>query len=199
MKKLITILILSAFVFSALGSIAAAESFPRSWLWDTSALKMVDTSKFKKNPPYIIGFSNASVSNSWRVYFDLQVRAEAEAQKDLIKKPYWVSFVLDMQRTVQNVVRYSPKNLMHYVDLLPSDSMFSTIGIAAAELPATIQSILLGGNVRVGMEDNLFYRKGVLAESNAQLVERIAKLGTELGREPASPQEARRLLGIPEL
>ena len=88
MKKLITILIVCAFVFSALGSIATAESFPRSWLWDTNALKMVDTSKFKKKPPYVIGFSNASVSNSWRVYFDLQVRAEAEAQKDLIKKFY---------------------------------------------------------------------------------------------------------------
>ena len=88
MKKLITILIACAFVFSALGSIATAESFPRSWLWNTSALKMVDTSKFKKSPPYVIGFSNASVSNSWRVYFDLQVRAEAEAQKALIKKFY---------------------------------------------------------------------------------------------------------------
>ena len=88
MKKLITIILVCAFVFSVLGSIAAAESFPRSWLWDTSALKMVDTSKFKKKPPYVIGFSNASVSNSWRVYFDLQVRAEAEAQKDLIKKFY---------------------------------------------------------------------------------------------------------------
>ena len=88
MKKLTTILIICAFIFSALGSIAAAERFPRSWLWDTSALKMMDTSKFKKSPPYVIGFSNASVSNSWRVYFDLQVRAEAEAQKDLIKNFY---------------------------------------------------------------------------------------------------------------
>jgi ribose transport system substrate-binding protein len=88
MKKLITILIVCAFVFTAMGSIAAAERFPRSWLWDTSALKMVDTSKFKKDPPYVIGFSNASVSNSWRVYFDLQVRAEAEKHKDVIKKFY---------------------------------------------------------------------------------------------------------------
>ena len=88
MKKLIAILIVCAFVFSALGSIAAAGAFPRSWLWDTLPLKMVDTSKYKKAPPYVIGFSNASVSNSWRVYFDLQVRAEAEAQKDKIKKFY---------------------------------------------------------------------------------------------------------------
>ena len=120
-------------------------------------------------------------------------------EKGLLTKPYWISFVLDMYRSLQNVVRYSPKNLMHYVDLLPSDSMFSTIGIAAAELPATIQSILLGGHVRVGFEDNLYYRKGVLAESNAQLVQRIAGIGRELGREPATPDEARELLGISKL
>lgn len=119
-------------------------------------------------------------------------------EKGLLKKPYWISFVMDMYRSVQHVVRYTPKNLMHYVDLLPPDSMFSTISIAATELRAAIQSILLDGHVRVGFEDNLWYRKGVLAESNAQLVERIARLGRELGREVATPDEARELLEIPK-
>jgi 3-keto-5-aminohexanoate cleavage enzyme len=77
--------------------------------------------------------------------------------------------------------------------------MFSTMSIAATELPAAVQSILLGGHVRVGFEDNLWYRKGVLAESNAQLVERVVRIGRELGREPATPDEARDLLGIPRL
>ncbi len=120
-------------------------------------------------------------------------------EKGLLKKPYWIDFVMDMHRSLQNVVRYTPKNLMHYVDLLPPDSMFCTMSIAATELPATIQSILLGGHVRVGFEDNLHYRKGVLAESNAQLVERIARIGRELGREPATPDEARDLLSIPRV
>ncbi len=88
MKKLIAILIVGSFLSVTLGSVAWADRFPRSWLWDTNALKMVDTAKYKKKPPYVIGFSNASVSNSWRVYFDLQVRAEADNQKGLIKKFY---------------------------------------------------------------------------------------------------------------
>jgi len=120
-------------------------------------------------------------------------------EKGLLTKPYWINFVLDMYRTVQNVVRYSPKNLMHYTDLLPPDSMFCTMSIAATELPATILSILLGGHVRVGFEDNLFIRKGVLAESNAQLVERIVRIARDLGREAATSDEARDLLGIPRL
>lgn len=119
--------------------------------------------------------------------------------KGLVKKPYWIGFVFDMHRTIQNVVRYSPKNLMHYVDHLPEEAMFSTLSIAGTELPAAVQSILLGGHVRVGFEDNLWLRKGVLAESNAQLVERIVRIGRDLGREPATPDEARDLLGLPRL
>lgn len=119
-------------------------------------------------------------------------------ERRLLEKPYWISFVFDMYRTVQNTVRYTPKNMMHYVDLLLSDSMFSAMGIAATELSAAVQSILLGGHVRVGFEDNIWYRKGVLAESNAQLVERVVHIGRELGREPATPEKARDLLGIPK-
>ncbi|MFC1868408.1 3-keto-5-aminohexanoate cleavage protein [Thermodesulfobacteriota bacterium] len=117
----------------------------------------------------------------------------------LLKKPYWISFVMDMHRIAQGTVRYTPKNLMHYLDLLPDEAMFSVLAIARAELPATTMSILLGGHLRVGFEDNIYYRRGELAQSNAQLVARAARLGKELGREPASPQEAREMLGIPKL
>jgi 3-keto-5-aminohexanoate cleavage enzyme len=121
---------------------------------------------------------------------------DAAIEKGLLEKPYWINFVMDMHRTAQNVVRFNPKILMHLVDLLPQDSMFSTMGIGSAELPAALQSILLGGHVRVGFEDNIYYRRGVLADSNAQLVERVVTIGRELGREPATPEEARDLLGI---
>jgi 3-keto-5-aminohexanoate cleavage enzyme len=117
----------------------------------------------------------------------------------LLKKPYWISFVMDMHRIAQGTVRYTPKNLMHYLDLLPDEAMFSVLAIADAELPATTMSILLGGHLRVGFEDNIYYQKGELAQSNAQLVARAARIAREVGREPASPQEARELLGIPKL
>ena len=56
--------------------------------------------------------------------------------------------------------------------------------------------ILFGGNVRVGLEDNVYYRKGELAESNAQLVERVVRVADELGREVATPDQARDILGL---
>lgn len=116
----------------------------------------------------------------------------------LLKKPYWVSFVMGMQAVNQNAIRYTPRNLMNYLDMLPQDAMFSVLGVGRDELPATTLSILLGGHVRVGLEDNIYYSRGVLA-ANAKLVERIARIGRELGREIATPDEARQLLGIPSL
>lgn len=120
-------------------------------------------------------------------------------EKIPLSKPYWIDFPLDMQRSAQNVTPFTPRNLMHLVDQLPPDSMFMTMGVAAIETPAVVQSILLGGHARVGFEDNLFYSKGVLAKSNAELVARVARIGDELGRKVATPDEARELLGIPKL
>jgi len=88
---------------------------------------------------------------------------------------------------------------MQLVDSLPLDSMFTTMGIAADELPAIVQSILLGGHVRVGFEDNVNYKRGQRAESNAQLVARAARIARELGCEIATPAEARKMLNIPQL
>lgn len=120
-------------------------------------------------------------------------------KQGLLIKPYWLSFALDMQRTVQNVTPFTPKNLLYLVDLLPDNAMFTTLAIAAAETPAVVQSILLGGHARVGFEDNLMYSKGVFAKSNAELVARVARIGQDLGRSIATPEEARELLGIPRL
>jgi 3-keto-5-aminohexanoate cleavage enzyme len=89
--------------------------------------------------------------------------------------------------------------MMQLVDSLPPDSMFTVLGIGGDELRATTQSILLGGHLRVGFEDNVFYKKGQRAESNAQLVARAARIGRELGCEIATPSEAREMLGIPPL
>ncbi len=120
-------------------------------------------------------------------------------EKGLLAKPYWYSFVLGMRRINRGYMAYSPKLLMQLIDALPPDSMFSAMGVGSDELPATTLSILLGGHVRVGFEDNVHYKKGQLAESNAQLVARAARLGRELGCEIVSPDEARQMLRIPPL
>jgi 3-keto-5-aminohexanoate cleavage enzyme len=85
---------------------------------------------------------------------------------------------------------------MHLVDQLPSDSMFMTLGVGRDETPAVVQSILLGGHARVGFEDNIYYRRGILAKSNAEYVSRTAQMGEDLGRTVATPEDTRKLLGI---
>ncbi len=120
-------------------------------------------------------------------------------EKVPLGNPCWIDLVLDMQRTAQNATPFTPQNLIHLVEQLPAGAMFMTMGVAASETPAAVQSILLGGHARVGFEDNVYYRKGVLARSNAEPVARIARIGVDLGREAATPEEARRLLGIPSL
>ena len=120
-------------------------------------------------------------------------------EKGLLTKPYWYSFVMGMRRINRAYMRYSPRLLMQLVDALPQDAMFTVMGVSGDELPATTQSILLGGHVRVGFEDNVYYKKGQLADSNAQLVARSARIGRELGCEIASPAETRDMLNIPQL
>ena len=118
-------------------------------------------------------------------------------EKGLLTKPYWLSFVMGMRRINRAYMPYSAKLLMQLIDALPNDSMFTVMGVGTDELPATTQSILLGGHLRVGFEDNIYYKKWQLAESNAQLVARAARIGRELGCEIASPAEARQMLNIP--
>lgn len=120
-------------------------------------------------------------------------------KEGLVAKPVWVDFVLGMEGSFENCTPYTHKNLMNLAEQLPEDSMFLTAAIGARETPAVIQSILLGGHARVGFEDNVYFSKGVLAKSNAQLVERIANIGMHIGRKIASPNEARELLGIPPI
>jgi 3-keto-5-aminohexanoate cleavage enzyme len=116
----------------------------------------------------------------------------------VLKKPYWINFVFGMRRTNRGYMDYSPKMLTHLIDLLPKDSMFNVTGVGSQELPSTSLSILLGGHVRVGFEDNIYYKRGELATSNAQLVARMVRIGKELGCRIATTAEARDMLGVPQ-
>ena len=74
---------------------------------------------------------------------------------------------------------------------------WSVIGAGyPAEFNLATLSIMMGGHVRVGLEDNIFVRKGVLAKSNAELVEKVVRIARELDREIATPDEAREILGL---
>ena len=82
-------------------------------------------------------------------------------------------------------------------DLLPEGSMWAGFGISRMQFPMVAQAVILGGHVRVGLEDNLYIDHGVLAPSNAVLVERAVRIVESLGEKVAEPEEARQILGLP--
>ena len=89
------------------------------------------------------------------------------------------------------------ENLLFMKSKLPSKAVWSVLGIQKAQLPMITMGMLIGGHVRVGFEDNIYLKKGVLLSSNAQMVEISADLAERLGRSVATPEEARHILAIP--
>ena len=93
-------------------------------------------------------------------------------------------------------IEATPENLLHMKNLLPEGSLWSVLGVGKSQLPMTTMGLVLGGNVRVGFEDNLYFRKGELLKNNAQMVEHVASLIEHLHYGVATPSEARKLLKI---
>ena len=116
-------------------------------------------------------------------------------KKGLLQGPQHVDFVLGIPGGMAG----TPQALMYLVEQLPPDATWTVAGIGSAQLPLGTLAILLGGHVRVGFEDNVYYRKGELASSNAQLVSRIARISEELNRPVATPAQARAILGLKQL
>lgn len=111
------------------------------------------------------------------------------------KPPYYINIVLGTDRGFQGGMPYGHDILTTMIRLLPPQSIFCVSAIGPAQLPATTQAILLGGHIRVGLEDNNYYSRGVLA-TNEMLVARSVRILRELGHEPATPAEARAMLGL---
>ena len=114
-------------------------------------------------------------------------------EQGIIRGPLMIQIVMG--------VRYgamaNPQTLQYFVSQLPKDCEWAAFGIGRHEFPMVAQAWLLGGHVRVGMEDNLYIRKGVLCRDNAQLVEKAIGVVDSLGGEIATPAEARKILGLP--
>ena len=90
----------------------------------------------------------------------------------------------------------TPESLLHMRDMLPENAVWSAFGISQHQFPIVAATVISGGHVRVGLEDNLYMERGVLAPSNAALVERAARIIREIGAEVASPDEARTIFGV---
>lgn len=127
--------------------------------------------------------------------FDLGQLEKAKAihEKNQLPGPFYVQFVLG----TASGLSAQPRHLLHMVESLPPHACWSIAAVGKGQLPLNMMGLILGGHVRTGLEDNVYLRPGQLATSNAQLVERIALMARELGRESASPEEAREQLHGP--
>ncbi len=118
----------------------------------------------------------------------------------ILEPPCTINFVL--HTPTQGGQRGTPKNLLDMVERLHDlpvareELRVNVTSMGPTQLPITTIALAMGFNVRVGMEDNVFYRRGELLENNAQLVERTVRIARELEREPATPDEAREALGL---
>ena len=91
----------------------------------------------------------------------------------------------------------SPEAMIMMRDMLPQPCVWAAFGISMHQFPMVAQATILGGHVRVGLEDNLYLERGVFAPNNAALVERAATIIRALGDRPAAPAKAREILGLP--
>ncbi len=113
-------------------------------------------------------------------------------EKGILKDPLFYQLVLGAAGGTAATV----ENLVYLKGLLPRGAQWSAFGVGKAHIPIMLAALAMGGHVRVGMEDNVYYAPKVLAESNAQLVRRAAALITAAGKEVAAPDDARKILGL---
>lgn len=120
---------------------------------------------------------------------DYAIRFEKQG---FIKKPMHFDFVLGVQMAA------TARDLVFMAESIPPGSTWTVAGVGRSEFQMAALAIVMGGHVRVGLEDNVYIEKGVPAKSNGELVEKVVRLAKELGREIATPDEAREILGLPK-
>lgn len=113
-------------------------------------------------------------------------------KKNLIQTPAYYQFVLGAAGGIAATV----ENLIFLRNLLPADAHWSAFGIGKGHMPILMTTLAMGGHIRVGMEDNVYYSKGRLATSNAEFVARAVRLADEVDRTSATPDEARKILAL---
>lgn len=174
----------------------------QSWKyeWEPQYLAMTEDSifanTFKSMREYCTIFNETGTKPELEIYDSGMVNNIAfMIQAGYLKKPVYIQFVMG----VLGGITASPENLLFLVDYARrqiGDFVFSVCVAGRAQFPICTQSLLIGGNCRVGLEDNLYLEKGKMAKSNADQVAKMVRIAQELGVQPASPDEARKILGL---
>lgn len=113
-------------------------------------------------------------------------------KKGFINSPMHFDFVMGVNGGISGTLR----DFVFLRNSIPADSTYTVAGVGRFEFPLAVASIIDGGHVRVGLEDNLYISKGILVKSNGELVEKVVRMAKELGRSIANPTEAREILGL---
>jgi uncharacterized protein (DUF849 family) len=168
--------------------------------WEKSYLENTDDfifpNTFKTMGQFLDVFGKTQTKPEFEIYDTGMINNLAfMIKKGITKKPVYLQFVLG----ILGGIPATPENLVHLHETARrqiGDFEFSVCAAGSAQFPLCTQSLIMGGNARVGLEDNLYLEKGVLAKSNAEQVAKIIRIAKELGIEPATPAEARQILGL---
>ena len=165
--------------------------------YDCGSMNWMHSSVFENSPRFLEKLGLAMQENNVKPeigIFDAGMIYNAlyYLKKGILKAPLHFQFVLGAAGGMDATV----ENLVFLKSLLPENCTWGALGIGKGHLPIMYAALALGGHVRVGMEDNVFYSKGVLAKSNVEFVERTKRIVKELNKEIASPDEARQILGL---
>ena len=176
------------------------ELRPEMCSYDCGSMNWLHTGLFLNTPKFLEELGRNT--QEWGVKpeieaFDPGMIANAAyyLKKGVLKGPLHFQFCMGCANGIPGTV----KNLVFMKETMESlcpGSTWSCFGVGHSAMEILYAAVALGGHVRVGMEDNVLYAKGVLAESNAQFVERAARVIREFGSEPATPDEARAILGL---
>jgi uncharacterized protein (DUF849 family) len=157
---------------------------------------VIFSNTFKSMREYCAAFDDCGTKPEFEAYDAGMVNNVAfMVQSGWTKKPVYIQFVLG----VLGALTPSPENLLFLVDYARrqiGDFIFSVCVAGRAQFPICTQSLLIDGNCRVGLEDNLYLEKGVMAKSNAEQVTKMVRIAKEFGIEPVTPDEARKILGL---
>jgi uncharacterized protein (DUF849 family) len=168
--------------------------------WEKERLAMSEdfifSNTFKSMREYNAVFNETGTKPEFEIYDAGMVNNVAfMIQAGYTKKPVYIQFVMG----VLGGITPSSENLLFLVDYARrqiGDFLFSVCVAGRAQFPICTQSLLIGGNCRVGLEDNLYLEKGKMAKSNAEQVAKMVRIAKEFGVEAATPDEARKILGL---
>ena len=173
------------------------ELKPEMASFDCGSMNWAHSSVFVNSPSFLEKLGVTMRENNVKPeieVFDagMVYNAEYYLNKGILDAPPHFQFVLGAPGGMTATV----ENLVFLKSLIPKDATWSALGIGKGHLPILYATLALGGNIRVGMEDNIFYSKGVLAKSNVEFVERAKRLVGDMGKEIAAPDETRKILGL---